>query len=111
MEVTSSLERLSNEYDPAVDTLVALKAFPLGNSRIEVGDVIPVKEIKGIPPQRLAQMIRVRFAKVIFGARQVPVARKKAEPKAVAAPAKKAEPEADPVKSKVRGRKKASKKA
>lgn len=80
-----TLNTEARTMDPSIDTLVALKPMKHGDSEIQPGQKLPIGDFTR---DRLETLVRVRFVKVVPGAREVVVSQaqpKKVEPAKVEA--------------------------
>lgn len=72
MDQTETLEHQANQYNPSTDKVFALRDLKHGEGLIRTGEELPAD---GIEPDRVRTLIRVKYAKVVFGAKGVTLAR------------------------------------
>lgn len=72
MDHTETVERQAEQYNPATDKVFAMRDLKHGDGLIRAGEELPAD---GIEPERIRTLVRVKYAKVIFGAKGVTLAR------------------------------------
>lgn len=105
MDFQGRIDRTAAEFDPTRDVIVAMKPLKFGDGFVQADQPLSPEQLAEFTDQRLGQLIRTRFVKVIPGARTVPVATTPAPaPVAAEAPAEAAVEVASPVQDKVKAK-------
>ncbi len=76
MLLTERLEDVAQQYNPQTDVAYAARDLKHGEGVIRAGDPLPTADFDA---DKVRQFVRVKFAKVVFGAKAVSVAAVKTE--------------------------------
>lgn len=72
MDFTETFERQAEQFNPATDKVIAMRDLKHGDGIVRAGEELPAE---GIETDRVRTLIRVKYAKVVFGAKGVTLAR------------------------------------